>query len=329
MTEPNSDTPTQVEPAPTNTDEPEPLQPGTDNPPEEVKEEVPADDAAQTGDDKPGDEGGEESEDLSDEDLDAIAELYGERLLKSKTLDSRLSKLVGKEVERQVSERARAQETTAQVDTLVARGKTAAQSLYSVVDAAQKELAKAQKGEDFSADVLSPDKFVADMRDFGSAVAADVARTFDQAVEDAWDEVFSEVLPAVAEEQVGDAVALVETYQRMRADPRQAPQAEAYFFKGLLKFVAERGREFGEKDAIERMGKAKPLLEKISSRNAVAAAKAKIEGQKNPPATPKSKPTDIGAAISDEAYDKAKAEGNNALAQQIVDEMARRRARGQ
>ena len=321
------DTPAQEDASTPTPDEQEPLQTGPDDA-DAVKEETVEEEPAPDGEEA-ADEEGDETEDLTDDDLEAIAEVYGDRIIASKKLGDRIAKSVGDEVKRQVTEQTRSREQASQVDELVARGRNAAQGLYEYVDTAQKELAKANKGEDFSSDGLDKEKFVAHMRDFGSSIAADVARNFDQAVEAAWDEVFSEVLPAVAEEQAGEAVTLVETYQRMRADPRQAPQAESYFFKGMLKFVAERGVDYGRKDAIEKMGKAKPLRDKITNRNAAAAAKAKIESQKNPPRTPESKPTSIASAFSDEAYEKAKEAGDTELAQKIVNEQARRMVAGQ
>lgn len=277
----------------------------------------------------PGDEEGEGEEgadlrldELSDEDLEALLAAYKDRFLKSKDLQSEIEKLVRRQVERQVSERTRGYEAETAEERLIEQGKQAARSVASLADLAQKELAKAAKGEDFNADLFKPEEMVRHLGEYGTAVQSIVNNQFDMAIQAAWESVFSdEGLPALSEEQAEELADVLETFNRMKGDPRQAPKSKDYFFSSLLQFVAARGAEFGAAQERDRAAKAKTVSEKIAGKNALAAAKAKLESARRPPSAPKSKPTPKSGDLM-EAYREAKKAGDKVRAQELVDEMA-------
>lgn len=268
-------------------------------------------------------EGADVTAELDEETLEAIAEVYRDRLLSSKALGDQVQQAVRKEVERQVTQTTRVQDAGSRSELLINQGKAAARAVAEIAESAQRELGKAAKGEDFKSELVKPEELVGHLGKYGTAVSAYVSDQFDVAVESAWDAVFSDDgLPPLSEEQAGELAGMIEIFHRMEGDPRQATQSKPYFFANLFRFIAARGLECGATQERTRSEKAKTIGEKIVDKNAIAAAKAKIEKERTPPTAPKSRPRAPTGGATDAAYQEAKKAGDHDRAQSIVDQMA-------
>ena len=171
--------------------------------------------------------------------------------------------------------------------------------------------------------IFNPTQMQQAIIQYGSAVVAAEKSRFDKAIEEGFDAVFQDMLPSFSDEQAGELEKILETARRMEGDPNQAAAAPNYFVSSLIKFVAERGVDHGAEQERKRLESRKTLTDKIAGSNAIAAAKAKLERERAPPASPKSVPTGDDATPSLETYNRLKKEGRYAEAQQVVDEMAR------
>src|SRR3990170_3134315 len=266
------------------------------------------------------------TDELDDETLSTLAEAYGDRLLATEQLREQVNRAVSKEVERQVRRTLREREVESQSGDLISVEQAAAQEINRIFSSARSELDKASKGEDFDAAVFNTESLAKHLGSYGSAAQSRAERQVDAAIEGAWDDVFSgDSLPVLSDDQAEELSGITETFNRMRGDPKQSERARSFLFSSLFKFVADRAIETGAVKERERVEKARSASEKIAGKNAIAAAKAKIEKERTPPATPKSSPTEPSVGnLSDEAYAKAKAAGDFAKAQAIVDARARR-----
>lgn len=265
-----------------------------------------------------------DKDELDDETIEAIIEAYRDKVLKSKRLQSDIDRIVRSQVDRQVSERIRTSETESESERLVNQGKAAAKNIADLADAAQRELEKATKGEDFDGSVFKPGELVRHLGEYGLAVQSYINSQVDTALQSAWDATFdeSEGLPPLSDEQADDLSGLVETFNRMKNDPRQSDKSRPYLLGSLFKFIASRGKEAGAAQERERSEKARSVRDKIAGKNAVAAAKAKLESSRRPPAAPASKPKPAGSGNLMDDYRAAKKAGDTAKAQSIVDQMA-------
>lgn len=259
---------------------------------------------------------------LDDETISALSDAYGDKLLQTKSIKDAVAAQVKQEVRRQVEDATRGADAQNEVTALIERAKQAVVGIAQAVGSAKTELEKAQRGEEFSTSTLEPEKLEAHLRDYGSAIVADAARTYDTAIERGFDEVFSEVLPQLTDEQAEELAGIAMTYERMKGDPRQSPKATDYFVNNLFRFVASRATEHGTQAERDRLAKSRTVREKIASKNAVTAAKADLAKEKVPPQAPASAPREGG--YTQEDYDKAKDAGDYDRAQDIADAMSRR-----
>lgn len=250
----------------------------------------------------------EESEDLDDDTLDAIAEAYGERLLKGKRLSTTVAKQVREEVSRQVREQQSATDSTSRIDQLISQGKTAAESMQRLAGAATEELKKAVDDEAYTpnANIFDPREFATSMEQYGAATAQYERHVLETATQEGFDSVFGEVLPELSDEQVDDLKTLASNTNRMRGDSRQYNKADGYWMSELIQFVAKRAMEHGAEGERTRLASRSVVKGKIAGTNAVKAARAKIEADKGPPRTPKSDPTPTITEFSEAGYREIK-----------------------
>ena len=116
----------------------------------------------------------------------------------------------------------------------------------------------------------------------------------------------------------------------MENDPVQAPSAAGFGIANFVKFLVTRAREAGAVDERERVTARTTVSKKIIESNATKAAAAKLAAQrgKTPPKAGKSVPSESQSSeVSDDAYQRAKAAGNFAEADRIVNAMAHGRKR--
>lgn len=297
-----------------------------------------ADTAASTEDDAapPADDAdvpdAERIEELPDDVIEELGQAYKDKLLSSQAFKDEVAKRVKQQVDQQVTEAVRGREQDAEVEALIEQGKQAVNGITSLAEAAKRELEKAKRGEEeFSTEVLDPAALAAHLRNYGSAIVADVARTYDKAIEEGFLGILQEKLPPLTPEQAGDLEQIVTTARRMEGDPRQSKQAKAYFQRELLGFVFQRAHDAGRVFERDQSGKKSSLAKRITDGNAVKAAQAKLAAQRGdpPPKAPAGKPANDAAAPSgpydSEYYRQLKRDGRHDDAQAYITQFAQRR----
>jgi hypothetical protein len=320
------DTPTKEEPAQgTDTPGPEDV-PAAEATPEEPKA---ATDAApdEAPEDAPADEE-EPSDELDDETLEALAEAYDDRLRKTKTLSRSVTQQVKDEVGRQVREHQSVASTQTRADQFVNQGRSAAENIQRLANAARGELDKAGGDEPVNASVLDPKEMVASLEQYGSATAMYERHVLETATQDGFDHVFGEVLPELSDEHVEELQGITTTINRMRGDQQQYTRADSTWMTQLLDFVARRAMEHGAAEERSRLASRSAVKGKIADTNAVAAARAKIEAGKTPPRTPKSEPQSVVTDFSEDGYRTIKKDGTPEQIQDYVNRWATARTSG-
>ncbi len=320
------DTP-EVTPEDSNTPEP------TDTPTEDtpVATEDTDVDAEAASDEAPTDKPAEEEEadqDLDDATLEALVDAYGDRLRKTKGMNTSVKAEVKAEVARQVRDYRSTTDSQSQVDQLISQGQVASQTMTDLAKAARDELGKASRSEDFNADVFDSQEYEKSLNDYGAATAMYERHVLETATQDGFDKVFGDVLPGLSDDQSEELNGIANTVNRMRGDPRQSARADAYWLGELITFVAKRGMEHGATQEGTRVTSKKTVKESIARSNAVVAAKAKIEADKGPPRTPKSEPRQAVPEFSEEGYEKMEAAGDPVKTQEYVNRWARARRGG-
>lgn len=280
-------------------------------------------------DDADGDADGDEAEsesdtdELTDEVLDDFSQAYGDRIMGTKAMQDRVSKLVQSEVSKQVTSKVRGQTATSEREALVNRGRAAVTELTTQAETAQAELGKASKGEQFQAQVFDMNSYVNNLRVYGEAIKEDTRSLFEVAIEDGFNEVLTGSLASFVDAKQGDLTEIVRNHEATRADPNQAAQAEPKFVADMVQFIVDRATELGAEQERERASKGKAVNKQIASSNAVKAATARIQSQKNKPDTPKSKARKGKGGYTIDDYEKAVDDEDISLADEIFAQMTK------
>jgi hypothetical protein len=284
-----------------------------------------------------GDEVSEESDDLTldDETISAFASAYAEQVLATPEVQEQISARVKDQVDRQVQDVHRSTQAQTESQSLIEQGRTALKGLADDAAAAKDALVKAaKKDESISSDVFDPQKFEGNLRDYGSAIVADVSGTYRRAIEGGFTDILQNKLPKLTDEQAQELQRVVVTAQRMEGDPAQAAQAQPYFMSGLFGFLFSRAFEAGQDAERGRASKRPDVAKKIASSAAVKAAQAKLAASKGnpPPKTPKSRSSATNApapGVYDSGYYKElkKSDPTGREAQEYINqvELGRRR----
>ena len=267
--------------------------------------------------------------DLDDDTLDALAELYGDKFLQSKTLKQRIDKAIEQQVQEQVNRQQRALQGQTEVERLISQGKQAVDKMAQFAQAAKTELDKASRDEEFSAEVFNPQSFMTELSSYGTAIVAEVSSRYDAAIQDTLQEVLSSKLPPLSSDNQGEILKIVGTAERMEGDPRQAPNAKGYFVSAIVGFLVDRALEAGAIVERERLGKRGTVSKKIADANAIKTAAAKITKNRGnpPPKTPAAEVASSNAHLTtydSEHYRKLKKEDPQ-KAQEYVDSFGRGR----
>ena len=271
-------------------------------------------------------------EDVDDATLETIWEAYQDRILKTPKAQKALQQIVNREVSRARSEVEEAQTEEQKVASIISQGRNAATTIFSLADRVSAEFTKAgeelQKAIDgkvfnpqaFDATILDKDKLLQGMKDYGSSIVAATKKSYDDGIQSGFAALFSEKLPEYADEYGEQLNEIAKIANRMTNDPNQAARAPAFFISGLMNFIADRALEEGAKIGEERVKARQGVKDKITSTNAVKAAKAQLEKEKLPPTSPKSSPVHVGSTIKD--YNEL-LQTNPAAAQEMVNEWSR------
>lgn len=292
---------------------------------EEESDDSDSDDSEAKADEDKGEEEEEESEsdtdELDDEVIEDFSRAYQGRIMGTKAMQEAIGKAVQSEVSRQVASQVRGLSATSERETRVAKGKTAVTALTNFSQSASDELGKASRGEEFQADVFDSSEFIQNLRVYGEAIKEDTQGLFEGAIEDGFNGVLTGSLASLVEAHQDDLTEIVRTHEAMRGDPSQSAQAEPKFVGNMVQFIVDRATELGALQERERAKKGKAVSEKIVSSNAVKAARAKLEAQKDAPNSPKSKARKASGGRGIEDYEKARDDGEFDLADEIFAEM--------
>lgn len=258
---------------------------------------------------------------LDDATLEAIAEVYGDRLLASKKLGEANAKAIRDEVSKQVTSAKRSQEVDGENAGVIQRGRTAVESFATKTKAIQAEFAKASRGETFDAAIADGEDLGTYMKEFGSAVLAGTQAPYERAIQEGFNKLLVD-LPELSDPQATELQGITDTWRRMKNDPQQVGESQAFLVDKLYEFAIPLARAAGAQEERERSKKGKVVKERITSKNAVTAAKAEIEKHKAPPKSPGSAvQSKKGASI--EEYERLVAAGDRDGAEAVLHEMER------
>jgi hypothetical protein len=275
-----------------------------------------------------GESEGEEAEidldEISDDDLEALLDVLEPRLLEHPRVKKTLEERAKAEADRRFEERRKAELQALESEQLVLQGRTAVERLMEVYDKLHTNLKKALEGEDAEAIEVSRDELLSHLGAFGAAAVAETRKAYD----DAFTTAFREAVQLTGEMNDDDrerVVKIVQTAARIAADPKQGQvPANTYLFTETIKFLTERAREAGRKEAEAEFLKRREALKKLAKDTPVKAAIAKItNARKKLPTKPTpSAPASSEDNISIEAYRAAKAAGDYEKADAIVQALA-------
>lgn len=274
--------------------------------------------------------GSSESDELDPETLDSIASLYKDNLLERDAFKQEVERRVRETADQRVREQTRIQQAGNEVNAIITRGQQAANWMAGRVNAATDALSKAQAGEEFDPNALNPAQFAGGLRDFGESLVAATERSIDTALETAVDQIFGPVLPPLSEQGANDLATLANTAERMRNDPAQGPdRARSYFITGLMRMVVQQSYQHGRLEERQLVEGKRTLSDKIASSNAIKAARAKLEAERNPPPSPSNQPGEstAGGGNTMAEYRAAKLRGDKAEADRIARDMSATRYR--
>ena len=269
----------------------------------------------------------EPSDELDDETIEALAEAYGERLRKTKTLSKTVSQQVKDEVQRQVREHQSIASTQTRADQFVTRGRAAAENIQQLAKTARGELAKVGTDEVPNVNVLKAEDIQTSLEEYGSATAMYERHILETATQVGFDHVFAEVLPELSDDQVAELESITTVVNRMRGDRQQFARADAEWMSRLLDFVAHRAMEHGATEERQRLASRSAIKGKIANKNAITAARAKLEAGKAPPRAPKSDPKQLVTEFSENGYREIKKTGTPEQIQEYVNRWATRAPR--
>jgi hypothetical protein len=285
-----------------------------------------AEEAAPEAEDTESEESAEQETDLSDDDIAAIIDVYGDRILTSGKLADANAKSIRDEVAKQVATANHTREVEGENAGVVEKGRTAVTAFTQAVENYRAEFKKAGAGESFNAAIADGDELGGLLKDFGSAVLAGTQGTYERAIQAGFNSVLSNDLPELSDKQAEELTGITDTWNRMKNDPQQANVAQAFLVSKLWEFATPLLKAAGAQEERSRAKKGQPLKERIAGTNAIAAAKAAIEKQKVPPKgsadAPRGRP---GATI--EEYERLVGEGKFDKAQEVVNAMERAASR--
>ena len=116
---------------------------------------------------------------LDDETINALADLYGEKFEQSPAMQKRVEKAIQERVSqaREESQRSQAQQTQAQ--TLIQQGRTALDSILGLATSATDAVAAVKADKEATVTLPTKDQLKLQLGQYGTAIVADVASTYD------------------------------------------------------------------------------------------------------------------------------------------------------
>ena len=266
------------------------------------------------------------SDELDDETIAAIAELYPDKLLSTEKMKQQIDNAVREQVQRQAEEYQRTQQESAEVATLLQEGEQAVRGMFEMLETAQTELDKAGREEDFESDgILDANAFGQHVQSYGRAVVAEVEGRYNRGIDRVVVDTLKQ-LPTLSDEQVAAVQTIVNNGTRMRNDPNQSQNAFYYVTSSLFSFLLDRVRDSAQTEERARVQTRPAVVKKIADAVAAKAAAAKLAAQrgKELPTTPPDVKTEAtNDEVSEARYDQLVAEGRTAEAQDVVNKMAR------
>lgn len=272
----------------------------------------------------------EEPAELDEETLEAIVEALGDKLASHPKVREKITPELEQALRKQYEQQLIAEQTKAQREQFVQRGRQAVQDLAVTFESLSGALKKLQEGDEVELkDLPTREQIVEKVAAFGTAVYHDITAEYDSAYTAGFAEAAQMV--GLTPEDVQTVQELVQTASRMQGDPNQAPHAKAYLFGETMKLIARRALETGKKQGAEEVQTKRKALEKIASANALKVALAKTASKKLPPAVPLSPAASSpGTTFADllAQYEAARDKGDAAEADRISFEMATLRRQG-
>ena len=269
-------------------------------------------------------------EELDDDTIELLAEVYKDRLLSSKSLQADVEQTVSRQVRSRTAEITRTRTGEQRVGDALAAGQSAATALGQMTQKFSVELGKAarQIGDNTDKQFSQIPVSEQDYRQAVSQLASSVGQIYEARIDEATDAAIAlfdgDGFPKMGDSHVDELSRITNTFDRMRADPNQSSRATSYLLTALVGFAADRGRDAGVLSEQTRSTGKKTLQERIAGNNAVKAATAKAAAGKSPPVTPKSEPGDASGMPTLEAYRQAKKDGDVDKINEIAAAMANR-----
>ena len=261
---------------------------------------------------------------LSDEDLSTLIEAYEDKILTNPKLEERLQRVVQAESARLAEQTSRGREVEQELAVQIQHGRTAISNMAQYAAAAQDQLKKAAEGEPFETNIFNPDAFLQNLQAYGQAISSQRTSLLMNASSASIEALVGDALPELSYEQAQELAGVFNKTEELRKDPNQAANADGFLIFNLMRFVADQASSVGAGNERNRQEKLRTVADKVTTKNAVAVAKAQIEKTKNPPPVGGKTSTAPRYTADLAGYEKAKADGNIEAAQAIVDRMSQR-----
>lgn len=260
---------------------------------------------------------------LSDDEIDTLIEAYQDKILNSPKLEEKLQEVVKGESARLAEQTSRSREVEQELGVQIQHGRIAVKNMADFAAVAMEQLKKAAEGEPFETNIFNPDAFIQNLQAYGNALSNQRTALLTNAATVSIEALVGDALPDLDYDQAQELADIFNAVENARKNPELAANADAYLIYNLMQFVAKSASGVGAQRERQRQEAIRKVSDKVTQKNAVAVASAKLAKQKNPPA--------VGGKVSStnrytadlEGYRKAKADGNTAAAEAISERIAR------
>jgi hypothetical protein len=266
---------------------------------------------------------------LDDETLAKLAEGYKERLLATPEFQKSMEDLVRQQVERQGQEYQHQAQNEAREAALLQQGEAAVDKLFAMFEAAQTELGKAAREEEYTPQdgLLDVEQLETHLKSYGTAVMKETDGRYHQMFDRAAMAQLA-TLPTLTDEQRTEIRTVLNNAKRIQEDPSQgAAAAFAYSSGPVLGFLLARAREQAVAEERQRVASRSTVAAKVTDSVATKAAAAKLAAERgntapNDPPGAKTETASANGAPSQALYEQLSREGKHDEAQRVVDKMA-------
>ena len=265
---------------------------------------------------------------MTDEDVEDVVAAIEDRLVAHPKLAARIQAEVDARSAAALETQQKSRQTSEETEALIKQGQKATTALYDLIGGFGDQLGKADRGETYDPSPPDLNKVKGHLGEFGAAVVAETRRAFDRGYTESFRIVAGELGVRFSKEDVAAMEAIFQTTARIEGDPEQGREpAIKHLYSESWKLLAQKVKDQTREATMTEVKAQRDAARKIKGDNAETAAIAKIVKQRKgaPPKPTAAQPTGKTASgddLSDDAYRAAKAAGDFAEADRIVQQRA-------